>query len=128
MCAAGVRGHAGVHPGDRAHLPRLDIQRLAELGRVAYDVRGAIGISPHAWGQAWITLGGDGAITALAAICARHATGDVKSPGGLLRKMVDLHGKGTLRLDATLFGLADKLKKAAVKPAAGPARSGGSQR
>ena len=82
-----------------------------ELGRVAYDVRGAIGISPHAWGQAWTTLGGDGAITALAAICARHAAGGVKSPGGLLRKMVDLHGKGTLRLDATLFGLADKLKK-----------------
>ena len=82
-----------------------------ELARVAYDVRGAIGISPHAWGQAWITLGGDGAITALAAICARHATGGVKSPGGLLRKMVELHGRGMLRLDRTLFGLADKLKK-----------------
>ena len=93
-----------------------------ELARVAYDVRGAIGISPQAWGQAWITLGGDGAITALAAICARHATGGVKSPGGLLRKMMELHGEGTLRLDATLFGLADKLKKATVKPAAGSAR------
>ena len=80
-----------------------------ELARVAYDVRGAIGISPHAWGQAWITLGSDGAITALAAICARHADGQVKSPGGLLRKMVELHGKGTLRLDRTLFGLAEKL-------------------
>ena len=80
-----------------------------ELARVAYDVRGAIGISPHAWGQAWITFGGDGAITALAAICARHATGGVKSPGGLLRKMVELHQKGTLRLDRTLFGLAEKV-------------------
>jgi len=80
-----------------------------ELSRVAYDVRGAIGISPHAWGQAWITLGGDGAITALAAICARHAAGKVKSPGGLLRKMVELHQKGTLRLDRTLFGLAEKV-------------------
>ncbi len=80
-----------------------------ELGRVAYDVRGAIGISPYAWGQAWIMLGGDGAITALAAICARHAAGQVKSPGGLLRKMVELHQKGTLRLDRTLFGLAEKV-------------------
>ncbi len=80
-----------------------------ELSRVAYDVRGAIGISPHAWGQAWITLGGDAAITALAAICARHAAGQVKSPGGLLRKMVELHQKGTLRLDRTLFGLAEKV-------------------
>ena len=87
-----------------------------ELGRVAYDIRGAIGISPHAWGQAWITLGGDAAITVLAVICARHAAGGIKSsPGGLLRAMVDRHGKGTLRLDRTLFGLADKLKKAAVK-------------
>ena len=83
-----------------------------ELARVAYDIRGAIGISPHAWGQAWIMLGSEGAIAALAAICARHAAGQVKSPGGLLRKMVELHQKGTLRLDATLFGLADKLKKA----------------
>ncbi len=83
-----------------------------ELGRVAYDIRGAIGISPHAWGQAWITLGGDAAITVLAVICARHAAGQVKSsPGGLLRAMVERHEKGTLRLDRTLFGLADKLKK-----------------
>lgn len=34
-----------------------------ELGRVAYDVRGAKGISPHVPGQAWITLGNEGAIT-----------------------------------------------------------------
>ena len=54
-------------------------------------------------------LGREGAIAALAAICARHATGDVKSPGGLLRKMVELHQKGTLRLDCTLFGLAEKV-------------------
>lgn len=83
-----------------------------ELGRIAYDIRGAIGISPHAWGQAWVTLGGDAAISALAAICARHADGQVQSPGGLLRAMVERHEKGTLRLDRTLFGLADKLKKA----------------
>ena len=73
-------------------------------------VRGVIGISPHARGQAWITFGGDGAIAALAAICARHAAGGVKSPGGLLRKMVELHQKGTLWLDRTLFGQADKPK------------------
>ena len=87
------------------------------MGRVAYDVRGAIGISPQAWGQAWITFGGDGAITALAAICARHATGGVKSPGGLLRKMVELHQEGTLRLDATLFGLAEKVSLGRRTPA-----------
>ena len=49
------------------------------------------------------------AITALAAISARHAAGEVQSPGGLLRKMVELHQAGGLRLDRTLFGLVDKL-------------------
>ena len=74
-------------------------------------MRVALGISPHAWGQAYLTFGREEAITALAAICARHAAGKVASPGGLLRCMVELHGKGSLRLDRTLFGLADKLRK-----------------
>ncbi len=82
-----------------------------ELDQAASHVRSALGISPHAWGQACIALGTREAITALAAICARHATGQVRSPGGLLRKMVELHQKGSLRLDRTLFGLADKVRK-----------------
>jgi len=49
------------------------------------------------------------AITALAAINARHAAGQVRSPGGLLRKMVELHQTGGLRLDRTLFGLAERM-------------------
>jgi len=49
----------------------------------------------------------------LAAICARHDAGRVRSPGGLLRKMVELHQTGGLRLDRTLFGLADKIRKKA---------------
>jgi len=81
----------------------------AELYQAADFVRSALGISPYAWGQACITLGRQEATTALAAICARHADGKVKSPDGLLRCMVELHGKGTLRLDRTLFGLAAKL-------------------
>ena len=36
-------------------------------------------------------------------------TGD--SPGGLLRKIMKLHGKGALRLDRILFGLTDKLER-----------------
>ena len=54
-------------------------------------------------------LGQEEAITVLAAICARYAAGKVRSPGGLLRRMVELHQAGGLRLDRTLFGLADKL-------------------
>ena len=74
-------------------------------------MRSGLGISPYAWGQACIVLGRQEATAALAAICARHADGKVKKPDGLLRRMVELHGEGKLRLDATLFGLADKLKK-----------------
>ena len=54
-------------------------------------------------------LGQEEAITALAAICAHHAAGKVRSPGGLLRRMVELHQESKLRLDRTLFGLADRL-------------------
>lgn len=78
-----------------------------ELDQAAAHVRSALGVSPHAWGQACIALGLKEAITALAAISARHAAGHVRSPGGLLRKMVELHQAGGLRLDRTLFGLAE---------------------
>jgi len=81
-----------------------------DLDQAAFHVRSALGISPHAWGQAYIMLGREEAITALAAISARYAAGQVRSPGGLLRKMVELHQTGGLRLDRTLFGLADKLR------------------
>lgn len=83
----------------------------AELYQAADYVRSGLGISPYAWGQACLVLGRQEAIAALAAICARHTDGKVKKPDGLLRCMVDLHGKGTLRLDRTLFGLAAKLNK-----------------
>ena len=85
-----------------------------ELDQAAARVRSALGISPHVWGQAYLTLGREEAITALAAVCARYAAGKVASPDGLLRCMVELHGKGSLRLDRTLFGLADKLRKDAT--------------
>lgn len=86
-----------------------------ELARAANDIRSAIGISPHLWAQVWATLGDDGAITILATICARHAAGQVKSPGGLLRRMMERHQAGTLRLDRTLFGLAEKTNKVGAR-------------
>jgi len=93
-----------------------------ELDRAAFHVRSALGMSPHVWGQARVMLGQEEAITALATICARHAAGKVRSPGGLLRRMVELHQAGELRLDRTLFGLADKVRKEAG--AAGASRPG----
>ncbi|SCX35845.1 replication initiation protein RepC [Agrobacterium rosae] len=81
-----------------------------ELLEASWMVRSELGISQHAWAQACVILGQTEAVTMLAAIWARYTAGDVKSPGGLMRKMVELHERGELRLDRTLFGLADGLK------------------
>jgi len=81
-----------------------------ELLDASFYVRSELGISQHAWAQACVVLGQTEAVATIAAIAARHAAGEVKSPGGLLRRMVELHETGELRLDRTLFGLADGLK------------------
>lgn len=78
-----------------------------ELTNAADVVRSHLGISQHAWGQACIVLGRMEATSAIAAISAKNRAGLVRSPGGLLRHMVNAHLKGELRLDRTLFGLAD---------------------
>ena len=83
----------------------------AELTRAAFQVCYDLGVSKHAWGQACVMLGPQAAVLALASIAARHARGLVQSPGGLLRRMVELHDTGLLRLDRTLFGLVDELTR-----------------
>ena len=50
------------------------------------------------------------AVVLLATIAARYEAGAIGSPGGVMRRMVELHQEGKLRLDRTLFGLADRLK------------------
>jgi replication initiation protein RepC len=80
-----------------------------EITEAAFEIRSHLGISQHAYGQACQILGRYGAATAIAAISAKHQAGMVRSPGGLLRHMVDAHLGGTLRLDRTLFGLIDKV-------------------
>jgi len=81
-------------------------------------------VSKHAWGQACVILGQQPAVVALACIAARHGRGLVQSPGGLLRRMVELHEAGTLRLDRTLFGLADELTQSrAIQAASGATAS-----
>ena len=82
-----------------------------ELIEAASHLRSELGVSQHAWGQACVVLGRKEAVVALAAIAARHAQGQVRSPGGLLRALVDSHQDGTLRLDRTLFGLAEGLRR-----------------
>ena len=78
-----------------------------ELAEAAIYVRGELEISKQAWGQACVLLGRMEAIATLAVIATRHARGEVRSPEALLRKMVELHGRGELRLDRSLFGLME---------------------
>jgi len=87
----------------------------SELEEAAGYVRSELDISPHAWGQACVILGRMEAVTMLATISAHHMAGKVRSPGGLLRKMVDLYQVGGLRLDRTLFGLAETVTKGKFK-------------
>jgi replication initiation protein RepC len=97
-----------------------------ELTEAAFYVCGDLGISKHAWGQACVVLGRMEAIGALAVVATRHAAGKVKSPGGLLRKMVELHQLGELWLDKSLFGLAARAQDpahAAAGSGAPPVRS-----
>lgn len=82
----------------------------SSLADVAPDVCAELGVSQHAWRQACVVLGRQAAIVVLATIAARYGQHLIRSPGGLLRRMVELHREGTLRLDLTLFGLAAKLK------------------
>lgn len=82
----------------------------AQLVDASSYVRSELGVSQHAWGQACNALGRFEAVVLLATIAARHEAGEVGSPGGMMRRMVELHQDGALRLDKTLFGLADRLK------------------
>lgn len=68
-------------------------------------VRAELGISQDAWGDACLGLGRIQAALALAAISARHAFGEVQSPGGILRAMTKAQARGELRLDRTIASL-----------------------
>ncbi len=81
----------------------------ADIVSAAWHVREHLGISQDAWGEACYAFGRWEAAVAVAAIAGRHAAGEVRSPGGLLRKMIKLHGTNELRLDRTLRGLAARL-------------------
>ena len=53
-----------------------------EMSEAAFIVRGSLGISQHAYGQACAVLGRYEAATAIAAISAKNDMGLVRSPGG----------------------------------------------
>jgi replication initiation protein RepC len=74
-----------------------------ELHRIAGQVRPMVGVSEHAWGVAQESLG-PAAAAAMALIFDKFSDGDVASPGGYLRGMVDKAGAGELYLERSFFG------------------------
>lgn len=63
-----------------------------------------VGISENAWNLAQQTLGPAVAAAALAHIYDKHTTGEVSSPGGYLRGMVEKAGAGELHLERSFYG------------------------
>ncbi len=75
-----------------------------DLHRVAGQLRPMIGISEHAWNLAQDRLGPQIATAALVLVFDKHAAGEVASPGGYLRGMVDKAGAGELHLERSFYG------------------------
>lgn len=75
-----------------------------DLHRVAGQLRPMIGISEHAWNLAQDRLGPQIATAALVLTFDKHCAGEVASPGGYLRGMVEKAGAGELHLERSFYG------------------------
>ncbi|AKS47825.1 replication initiation protein RepC [Octadecabacter temperatus] len=76
----------------------------SDLHRVAGQLRPMIGISEHAWNVAQDRLGPQIATAALVLVFEKHSAGEVASPGGYLRGMVEKAGAGELNLERSFYG------------------------
>lgn len=75
-----------------------------DLHRVAGQLRPMIGISEHAWNSAQERMGKQVATAAFVLVFEKHASGEVASPGGYLRGMVQKAGAGDLHLERSFYG------------------------
>ena len=75
-----------------------------DLHRVVGQLRPMIGISEHAWNLAQDRLGPQIATAALVLVFDKHCAGEVSSPGGYLRGMVEKAGAGELHLERSFYG------------------------
>lgn len=76
----------------------------ADLHRVAGQLRPMIGISEHGWNVAQDRMGTQAATAAFALVFEKHSSGEVASPGGYLRGMVEKAGAGELHLERSFYG------------------------
>ncbi|WP_255005820.1 replication initiation protein RepC [Roseovarius sp. M141] len=74
-----------------------------DLHRVAEPLRPMVGISEHAWNVAQERMGTQVATAAFALVFEKHSTGEVASPGGYLRGMVEKAGARDLHLKCCFY-------------------------
>ena len=75
-----------------------------DVFRVAGQLRPMIGVSEHAWLEAQEGLGKQAAAAAMVLVFDKHARGEVASPGGYLRGMIEKAGAGELHLERSFYG------------------------
>lgn len=74
------------------------------LHRVVGQLRPMIGVSEHVWNLAQERLGSQTATAALVLVFDKHCAGEVASPGGYLRAMVEKAWAGELHLERSFYG------------------------
>ena len=75
-----------------------------DVYRIAGQLRPMIGVSEHAWLEAQEGLCKQAAAAAMVLVFDKHARGEVSSPGGYLRGMVEKAGTGELHLERSIYG------------------------
>ncbi|GFE67259.1 plasmid replication protein RepC [Litoreibacter roseus] len=75
-----------------------------DVHRAAAKLRPIVGISEDAWNVANRVLGPAVAAASIALIIDKSTNGEIKSPGGYLRGMVEKAGAGELHLERSFYG------------------------
>ncbi|WP_368188536.1 plasmid replication protein RepC [Aestuariibius sp. HNIBRBA575] len=75
-----------------------------DLQRIASQLAPMIGIPELAWKKAQTGLGPHAATAALMLVFDKHCTGEVASPGGYLRGMIEKSRAGELHLERSFYG------------------------
>ena len=75
-----------------------------DVHRAAATPRPVVGISEDAWNVANKVLGPARAAASIALILDKSSEGEVKSPGGYLRGLIEKAQIGELHLDRSLYG------------------------
>jgi replication initiation protein RepC len=88
------------------------VNNWEQLHRLAGQIRPMVGISEDAWAVAQQRLGPQMAAAALALIFDKFNAGEVASPGGYLRGMVEKAGAGELHLDRSFYGRLNEVRAA----------------